>query len=136
MRDSIGDWTYKWKSYKQIDDLVRRLGASIVDKNLASSVSDPEQNADLDIIGIVSINREEWLLTDLACNMIGSTSVPLYDTLGDEMVQMIMQQTEMKTLFGSDVCLVATAKLLEKTNSDDRHLKVFVTFDDDISAQL
>ena len=38
------------------------------------------------IVGIVSINREEWLITDLACNMLGVTSVPLYDTLSEEMV--------------------------------------------------
>jgi long-subunit acyl-CoA synthetase (AMP-forming) len=40
----------------------------------------------LKVIGICSVNREEWLMTDLACNLIDVTSVPLYETLGDEML--------------------------------------------------
>lgn len=40
----------------------------------------------LDMVGICSINREEWIVTDLACNLLGITSVPLYETLGEEML--------------------------------------------------
>lgn len=107
-----GDYYYDWKSYQEVDAIVRKLGAQIIEKKLATQVEDPEQNVTLKSVGIVSINREEWLVTDLACNMVGVTSVPLYDTLGDEMVRLIIEQTEMQTLFGSDTCLVATSKLL------------------------
>jgi len=59
----------------------------------------------MDIIGIVGLNREEWIVTDLACNLLDITSVPLYETLGSEMLNQILVETEMKTLFGTDVCL-------------------------------
>jgi long-chain acyl-CoA synthetase len=45
----------------------------------------------LNIIGICSINREEWIITDLACNLIDFTSVPLYETLGNEMLDIILE---------------------------------------------
>lgn len=57
-------------------------------------------------------------MTDLASNLIDVTSVPLYETLGDEMLEIILKQTEMTTLFGSDVCLKNILKLIsgKKTN--------------------
>jgi long-chain acyl-CoA synthetase len=84
-------------------------------------------------VGICSINREEWLVTDLASNLIDVTSVPLYDTLGDEMLEIILNQTEITTMFGSDVCLKNIIKIItgKKTN-----LKQVVTFDKVISAPL
>lgn len=57
---------------------------------MANLVKDNEFNKTLKIVGLCSINREEWLVTDLACNLIGITSVPLYETLGDEMLEMIL----------------------------------------------
>ena len=66
------------------------------------------------IIGIVSINREEWVDTDLASNLLDVTSVPLYETLGGEMLNLILNKTEMKTLFGSNVCLLNVLNNIKK----------------------
>ena len=77
----------------------------IRDRGLANNVKDDVINKDLKIVGICSVNREEWLVTDLACNAINVTSCPLYETLGEESIIMILQQTEMSTLFGSDKSL-------------------------------
>ena len=35
-------------------------------------------------VGIYSINREEWLMVDIACMLYGYTNIALYDTLGKE----------------------------------------------------
>ena len=40
----------------------------------------------LKLVGISSVNREEWIIADLAANLIGVTTVPLYETLGVEMM--------------------------------------------------
>lgn len=42
-------------------------------------------------VGICSVNREEWLVTDLACNLLDITSVPLYETLGEEILEIILE---------------------------------------------
>jgi long-chain acyl-CoA synthetase len=36
----------------------------------------------MNLIGIYSKNRTEWMITDIACVLFGLVSVPLYDTLG------------------------------------------------------
>jgi long-chain acyl-CoA synthetase len=66
------------------------------------------------IVGICSINRDEWLITDLACNLLRISSVALYETLGDELLNMILNQTEMSTIFGSDKALIGILKILRK----------------------
>jgi long-chain acyl-CoA synthetase len=46
-----------------------------------------------------SKNREEWVIADLACVHAAITSVPLYDTLGKEAVEYILDQAYIKTVF-------------------------------------
>ena len=41
-------------------------------------------------LGLYSKNREEWVTTDIACMLNGVTSVPLYDTLGKESMEYIL----------------------------------------------
>jgi len=62
----------------------------IQNKELAQDVEDTSFNLKLKTIGICSINKEDWLVTDLACNMINVASVALYDTLGSEMLNIIL----------------------------------------------
>ena len=94
-------------------------------------MKDNELGAELSLVGICSVNREEWLLTDLACNLIDVTSVPLYETLGNEV--MILRQTEMTTLFGSDICL---GNILRAINNHATNLKQVITFDTEVSTTL
>lgn len=94
---------------------------------MAISVKDNDFNKSLKVIGLCSINREEWLVTDLACNLIGVTSVPLYETLGDEMLEMILKQTELSTLFGSEACLL---NILRLVNGKIDSLRQIVLFDE------
>ena len=128
---------YDWKSYEQVHQEVLALASFIDQFDLAAPVTDNEFNMSLKTVGLCSINREEWLITDLACNLLGITSVPLYDTLGDEMLQLILNQTEMTTLFGSSAGLLKLANLLVdsfgldkgKTLPLDFKLKNFVCWD-------
>jgi long-chain acyl-CoA synthetase len=60
-----------------------------------------EKTKGMRFVGIYAKNRLEWLYTDLACNIFGITSIPLYDTLGIENLSYCLNQTEMTTLFMS-----------------------------------
>lgn len=53
-------------------------------EKLYNEVEDFDFGITLKVAGICSVNREEWILTDLACNLLSITSVPLYETLGEE----------------------------------------------------
>jgi long-chain acyl-CoA synthetase len=49
-------------------------------------------------LSIYAKNREEWLVTDFACVKAGITSVPLYDTLGKESIEYILDQCQIRTV--------------------------------------
>ena len=50
-------------------------------------------------LGLYAKNREEWAITDLAGALSGITVVTLYDTLGKDSIEYILEQTSMKTVF-------------------------------------
>jgi long-subunit acyl-CoA synthetase (AMP-forming) len=58
--------------------------------------------------------------------------VPLYETLGDDMLKMILEQTEISTLFGSDICLLNILKLVKGKVLTLKHIVSF----DEISKDL
>ena len=75
-----------------MNDDVNAVATLIKQKNLSEIVEDTDFKRKLKVIGICSVNREEWLITDLACNLLKVTSVPLYETLGNEMLDIILKE--------------------------------------------
>lgn len=131
---SSGEFEYKWRSYDDVYQETQALANAILRQQLANSVTDPDFQRTLKVVGICSVNRAEWLITDLASNLIDVTSVPLYETLGDETLNLILEQTEMVTLFGSDVCLETILRTIDPKKKC--HLKRVITFDDNVSGAL
>jgi long-chain acyl-CoA synthetase len=75
--DKVGD--YEWESYSQVAKRRDNFASGLVLLG-----AKPTNN-----IGIYSINRAEWLITDLACQAIKCPSVALYDTLGCSTFQLL-----------------------------------------------
>mmetsp|Transcript_34322 Transcript_34322/g.60086 ORF Transcript_34322/g.60086 Transcript_34322/m.60086 type:complete len:666 (+) Transcript_34322:70-2067(+) len=94
---------YRWKTYKEVYDLAERLMRGIVANNLAE-----ENDQGLRIIGIFSINREEWVISDLACTLADITNVPLYSSYGFEAVGEIIDLTGLRSI----ICGADKLKLL------------------------
>ena len=49
-------------------------------------------------LGIISKNREEWAITDLACLRSSVTIVPFYESLGADVIAFVLNQTELTTI--------------------------------------
>ncbi|KAI3382006.1 hypothetical protein SNEBB_002217 [Seison nebaliae] len=49
-------------------------------------------------IGIYSMNRPKWTITEIGNHRHGMVLVPLYDTLGDEAIDFIVKETELKVI--------------------------------------
>lgn len=58
-------------------------------------------NQRTDRVGLYSVNRAEWMLTSHGADMHTLTIVPLYDTLGPEVVQFITNLVKLKVIFCS-----------------------------------
>lgn len=74
-------------------------------------------------VGIFSDNSKDWCLVDLATQILGAITVPIYATNSKEQTQFIISQTGMKAvLVGAENQLNTIREI--KENSDFNHLKV------------
>ena len=53
----------------------------------------------LKLVAVYSKNSKEYIYVDGACNLYGLTSVPIYDTLGEEATEFMFKQTNLTTCF-------------------------------------
>jgi long-chain acyl-CoA synthetase len=67
-----------------------------------------------DRLAILSENRPEWAICDLAINKIGAVSVPIHVTANDETVEYIIRDSECGHLFVSPAVLHSRRELLQR----------------------
>ena len=56
------------------------------------------EEGDIRFLALYAKNREEWVVTDFSCVLSGVTVVTLYDTLGKDSLEYILDQTYIKTV--------------------------------------
>ncbi|KAI9102624.1 hypothetical protein DFS34DRAFT_609930 [Phlyctochytrium arcticum] len=77
---------YVWQTYNEIHKRVKNLAAGFAIRGLT-----PES-----AVGLFSINRPEWIIAEQASFCNNLITVPLYDTLGVEALEYIINQTELR----------------------------------------
>lgn len=80
-----------------------------------------------DKVAIISNNRPEWVITDLAISQIGAINVPIYPTISESDYKFIFNDAEVKVAFVSD------ADLFSKVTSISGEVPTFqkaFTFDE------
>ena len=77
-------------------------------------------------ITIYSLNRVEWVLTDLACHAYSLTVVALYDTLGEDASEFILNQTQSPIVVASIDHVPHLIQMKHKLPS----LKIIISMDD------
>ncbi|KAF9164364.1 Long chain acyl-CoA synthetase 7 peroxisomal [Actinomortierella ambigua] len=82
---------YSWQTYPKVQERVKDFGSGLIHLGLKKN----------DTYGIFSINRAEWTMSELAGYFFTLVSVPLYDTLGVQAIEYIVNQTEMSTIIAS-----------------------------------
>ncbi|XP_020230137.1 long chain acyl-CoA synthetase 4 isoform X3 [Cajanus cajan] len=80
---------YTWLTYKEVYDLVIKIGNSIRSCGYGEGVK----------CGIYGANCAEWIMSMEACNAHGLYCVPLYDTLGAGAVEFIICHAEVSIAF-------------------------------------
>lgn len=105
---------YSWETYEDVLTRCKHLGSGLYDFLLPK-----------DPVGIYATNRPEWTITEQACFLFNYNTVPLYDTLGTEAIQFIIEQTEMKVIVTSGDKVAHLIDFKEKLPT----LRVIVTMD-------
>ena len=99
---------YTWITYKEMDGLVQSFGAGL------SSLGGMESG---EYLGIMSRNRVEWVVAMVAAHHYNYVIVPLYDTLGEEALTHIVNQTELKIIVCAPALKDTLSKLADKCPS-------------------
>lgn len=95
-----GEWIpYSTQSVKETID---KLSAGLLNLGVSGNNLEVEQQ---DKIALVSKNRPEWLMLDLACQQIGAILCPIYPTTNVNELQFIFNDAQVKHAFitGQDI---------------------------------
>ncbi|KAI0934417.1 hypothetical protein AcV5_006264 [Taiwanofungus camphoratus] len=88
---------YVWQSWPAVDTRRRAVGSAL-QKLFQTGVLGGGQ---LDTVGIWSRNTPEWQVVDLALHAYGKVGVSLYDTLGKDSVEYIINHAELSVVFAT-----------------------------------
>jgi len=97
----VGKENNVWKKYSTQDvaDLTMRFSAGLLQFGFGKGDATAEGT---DKIAIVSPNRPEWLITDLACQQAGAVLTPIYPTLSEHELEFVLNDGGAGILFVSD----------------------------------
>ena len=88
VRDDGSVGSYEWQTYQEVKARVEAFAAGAWKLDLVPRAPDGKR-----FLGFFLKNSAEWMVGALACYKTGVTVVPMYDTLGADVVQYIQQQT-------------------------------------------
>ncbi|WP_343700946.1 long-chain fatty acid--CoA ligase [Chitinophaga sp.] len=83
-----------WKTYStnEVAGIVQRYSSGLLQSGI-----EPDSK-----VAIISTNRPEWIVTDLACQQIGAVLVPIYPTISDAELEFVLNDAEAGVLFVSN----------------------------------
>ncbi|MCW3461998.1 AMP-dependent synthetase/ligase [Chitinophaga nivalis] len=97
----------QWKQYstQEVADITLKFSAGLLKLGIRAGIT---QNEEKDKIAIISPNRPEWIITDLACQQLGAVLTPIYPTISEHELAYVLNDAAARLLFVSD------KELLEK----------------------
>lgn len=100
----------EWQTYSTADvkDIVDKLSAGLLQLGVSGNDMVIENQ---DKIALVSKNRPEWLLLDMACQQIGAALCPVYPTTNINELEFIFNDASIKYVF------VSGQDILDKVNN-------------------
>ncbi|CAB4375587.1 uncharacterized protein OCT59_018371 [Rhizophagus irregularis] len=124
--------SYLWQSYKQIAERIDNFGSGLLylnentDKNLKNK-KNPKNFKDKQwTVGIYANNRPEWFITDQANCAYNLITVALYDTLGPETVEYVINHAEIPIVVTGANRIPGLIQLAPKVPN----LKVIISMDE------
>jgi len=107
---------YTWASFDEVRKIVDSIACALSKSDVKKDVN----------VGLFSKNRPEWFQCMVANSCLGSRTVALYDTLGEEALEHILKQAEITVLFTEKHKLPTLKKIL---SSVKHFVKTVVVFD-------
>uniref|UniRef100_A0A0E0F6J3 Long-chain-fatty-acid--CoA ligase n=1 Tax=Oryza meridionalis TaxID=40149 RepID=A0A0E0F6J3_9ORYZ len=113
---------YVWLTYEEVYQKVIKIGSAIRSLGVKPGGH----------CGIYGSNCPEWVMAMQACNSQGICYVPLYDTLGANAVEFIMDHAEISIAFVQESKIQSVLSVVKKCRA---HIKAIVSFGD-VTSEL
>lgn len=111
---------YVWENYETVAARRKNFGAGLVRLHKQAGVTAQKYG-----VGLWCQNRPEWQITDLACMSQGLYTVSIYDTLGPDTTEFIINHAELTCVVAGMNHVVALLKLKPRLPT----LKIIVVLD-------
>ncbi|MBI3883369.1 MAG: long-chain fatty acid--CoA ligase [Sphingobacteriales bacterium] len=100
----------QWKAYstQEVKETVDQLSAGLLSLGISGNNMTVENQ---DKIALISKNRPEWIMLDMACQQIGAVLCPIYPTTNSNELEFIFNDAAVKYAF------ISGQDILEKVNS-------------------
>jgi long-chain acyl-CoA synthetase len=85
---------FTYLKYREVKAYSYNVAKNLVGYKLASTDAD----SGYQFLGFFAKNSADWVMTDIACQLMGITSVTFYSTLGDAAFEHICNQTNVSTI--------------------------------------
>ncbi len=114
-----------WRKYStgEVADTINKLSAGLITLGISEGDKTPGGR---DKVAIVSKNRPEWLMIDLAVQQVGAVLTPIYPTISIAELEFILQDSAARIIFVNDEALFQ--KVLAIKNGLP-HLREIFSFD-------
>ena len=91
----------RWKNHStaEVADIVNKISAGLLALGISKGDMTP---AGRDKIAILSKNRPEWVMLDLAVQQIGAILVPIYPTINVNELEFVLNDSQVKLIFVND----------------------------------
>lgn len=91
----------QWKEFtvKEVKELVDQLSGGLLNLGMGCGDMSPESR---DKIAILSKNRPEWVIVDLAVQQIGAILTPVYPTINAKELEFVLNDAGVKMAFVND----------------------------------
>ncbi|EIE89627.1 hypothetical protein G6F47_004463 [Rhizopus delemar] len=121
---------YVWLTYRKVNHRLTNFGSGIL--NYLNHTMNDTRTRQIPI-GIWSVNRPEWTIADLALSAYSLYTIALYDTLGPDTVEFVINHAEIETVICSGDHIADLLKIKHKLPK----LKTIISMDriNEISQQ-
>jgi long-chain acyl-CoA synthetase len=96
-----GSW--KEYSFREVSEIINALSMGLLKLGFGKGENTPEGK---DKIALISKNRPEWLMLDMAVQQIGAALTPVYPTINENELRFILQDARVEIIFVNDSTLV------------------------------
>jgi len=113
-----------WRTYSCADvwNTANKLCGGLLSMGIRNQVLEAEQQ---EKIAIISPNRPEWIITDLAVQLSGAVLTPVYPTIGPQELSFILNEAEVRMVFVANKDLYERFKIAFENVPTLKHIFSF-----------